>query len=163
MWTAIRSFLIRTFEAPPEDSGVTIVALLANKRDRDTLLQIAARKRWTVHFRDTCGEAWQLLQQHQIPIVLCDRELPGTEWRDVIHMMVSPPHFVYAILVSRVVDDYLWNEVIRHGGHDLLATPFLEEELLRTIRLARSYIACMTTQSHPCEPHKESTPRNYAG
>ena len=72
-------------------------------------------------------------------MVLCDRELPAAEWRDVIQRMVSSGHQAYAILVSKVADDYLWNEVIRRGGHDLLTTPLREEEVLRAIRLAWFY------------------------
>jgi DNA-binding NtrC family response regulator len=94
-----------------------------------------------VHLAGTCGEAWGLLKQQNAPIVLCDRDFPGTEWRDVIQMMSSGPDLVYSILVSNVADDYLWNEVIRHGGYDVLSSPFREEELLRAMRLAWSYLS----------------------
>jgi len=121
------------------EAGIRIVAVLANVEEREVLSRIAAEQQWIVRFTDTCGEAWTALNESKAPIVLCDRDLPGTEWRDVIRMMVSSPHRAYTILVSRVADDYLWNEVIRLGGHDLLATPFHEEDVLRAIRLAWSY------------------------
>jgi len=119
--------------------GITIVALVAGERDREVLSHLAVEHQWVLHFVDTCGEAWDALNKSKAPIVLCDRELPATEWREVIHMMVSSAHQAYAILVSKVADDYLWNEVIRRGGHDLLATPLREEDVLRAIRLAWSY------------------------
>jgi FixJ family two-component response regulator len=59
--------------------------------------------------------------------------------RDVIQMMVSSEHQAYVILVSKVADDYLWNEVVRRGGHDLLVTPLREEDVVRAIRLGWSY------------------------
>ena len=79
------------------------------------------------------------LQETKTPIILWDRDLPATEWRGVIQMMTSAPHPVDAILVSKVADDYLWNEVIRHGGYDLLTSPIGEQETLRAIRLVWSY------------------------
>ena len=100
---------------------------------------MAANQGWAVYFADICGQAWSLIQQQRAPIVLCDRDSPGTEWRDVIQMMSSAPAPVYAILLSRVADNYLWNEVIRNGGYDLVATPLREEEVLRAIRLGWSY------------------------
>src|SRR6266567_2400862 len=109
--------------APSGGAQVTVVALIANEPDRELLSHLAAEHQWTVYFAHTCGEAWDVLNEHRVPIVLCDRELPGAEWRDVIHMMVASTHPVYAILVSKVADGYLWNEVIRRGGHDLLVTP----------------------------------------
>lgn len=124
-------------QEPP--AGITIVALIAHERDRELLSRLAVEHKWTLHLTATCGEAWDVLNKTQAPIVLCDRDLPATEWRGVIQMMVSAKHPVYAILVSKVADDYLWNEVIRHGGHDLLAAPIREPEVLRAIRLAWSY------------------------
>lgn len=79
------------------------------------------------------------MNQLQAPIILCDRDLPGTEWRDVVGMMASSNHGACAVLVSRVVDDYLWKEVIRKGGYDVLSKPLKEDEIVRSVRLAWSY------------------------
>jgi FixJ family two-component response regulator len=131
--------LARVGAAQGPASGIRIVALVADQGDRELLSRLAAEHQWVLHFAGSSGEAWDALNQSKAPIVLCDRELPAAEWRDVIHMMVSSAHQVYAILVSKVADDYLWNEVIRRGGHDLLTTPLREEDVLRAIRLAWSY------------------------
>jgi len=37
------------------------------------------------------------------------------------------------------VDDYLWNEVVRRGGYDVLSKPLREEDLMRAIKLAWAY------------------------
>ena len=125
---------------------ITIVALVGGERDRELLSRLAAENRWVLHLAANCGEAWDALNESKAPIVLCDRELPATEWRDVIRMMVSSEHQAYVILVSKVMDDYLWNEVIRRGGHDLLPTPLREEHVLRAIRLGWSYWNSMKVQ-----------------
>jgi DNA-binding NtrC family response regulator len=119
--------------------GIRIVALAAGEQDRELLSRLAVEQRWVLHFAATCGEAWDTLNESRAPIVLCDRELLDTDWRSVIRKMVSAPHLVCAILISNVTDHYLWNEVISRGGHDLLAKPLREEDVLRAIRLAWSY------------------------
>jgi DNA-binding NtrC family response regulator len=139
MWKAFRSLFAKAAESP-NAKGVAIVALVAGQRDRELLERLAGEQHWAIHFRDNCGEAWDLLRERGIPIAICDRDLPGTEWRDVLHLLGSSPgHFVYTILMSQVADDYLWNEVIRRGGYDLLAKPLREQAVLRAVRLGWSY------------------------
>jgi FixJ family two-component response regulator len=38
-----------------------------------------------------------------------------------------------------VVDTYLWNEVVRTGGFDVLSKPLREDDVVRAVRLAFSY------------------------
>lgn len=128
--------------------GIAIVALVAGDQDRELLLRLAVAHQWVLHVADTCGEAWSALNASKAPIVLCDRDLRGVDWRDVLQLMVSSEHQAYAVLVSKVADDYLWNEVIRRGGHDLLATPLREEDVLRAIRLGWSYWSS-SMRAHP--------------
>lgn len=123
----------------PAAGKISIVALVAAESDCELLSHLAVDHHWVLHFAQNCGEAWDALNESKAPIVLCDRELPAAEWRDVIQMMVSSAHQAYVILLSKVADDYLWNEVIRLGGHDLLTTPLREDDVLRAIRLAWFY------------------------
>src|SRR5260370_7062147 len=78
--------------APSGGAQVTVVALIASERDRELLSHLAAEHQWMVYFARTCGEAWDILNEHSVPIVLSDRGLQGTEWRHVIHIMVSSTH-----------------------------------------------------------------------
>jgi DNA-binding NtrC family response regulator len=165
MWEALHSFfsnvrgrLQRDEPIPPDrparkenDSStaprITLVALVVGDQDRKLLAEISARNQWSVHFTDTCGEAWVVLNQLKAPVILCDRDLPGREWRDVMQMMASSAHSACAILLSRVVDDYLWNEVIGKGGYDVLAKPLREDDVVRSVRLAWSYWNSTTKMS----------------
>lgn len=136
-------------------SGIEIVALITSRLDRQLLSRLADENGWVLHLAGNCGDAWNALNESKAPIVLCDRELPATDWRDVIQMMVSSEHRAYAILVSKVADDYLWNEVIRRGGHDLLATPLRGEDVLRAIRLGWSYwSSSMRVQPMPIKHYR---------
>jgi len=131
--------LARAGTAQGTPGPIRIIALAAGERDRELLSRLAVEQGWVLHFAATSGEAWDALNESKAPIVLCDRGLPDADWRGVIRKMVSAPHLVCAILISSVTDDYLWNEVISWGGHDLLATPLRQEDVLRAIRLAWSY------------------------
>lgn len=122
----------------PVEARLSVVALVAPGGDRDLLTQLAAEHRWTLQFAQTYGDAVQMLSDSDIPIILCDRDMDA-DWRDVIRTMAAAPHPVYTILVSSVADDYLWTELVRWGGHDLLTTPLRETEVLRAMRLAWSY------------------------
>jgi FixJ family two-component response regulator len=92
-----------------------------------------------VLFADTCDQARAALDQLKAPVILYDRDLAGGDWREVVQALASSPHRTCVILISRVVDDYLWNEVAQKGGYDVLLKPLREEDVVRAVRLAWSY------------------------
>jgi DNA-binding NtrC family response regulator len=149
MWRALHS-LFESFISRPSSNAAArlgIVALGVVDQNRSLLENVAARNTWDVHFADTCAEAWEILNRLKAPVILCDRDLAGTEWRDVVQRMASAPHKACTILLSRVVDDYLWNEVIGKGGYDVLPKPLREEDVVRSVKLAGSY--WNTARNHP--------------
>lgn len=119
---------------------VTIVGLMSGD-DEDGLLlaDIGARSGWQVLFVNTCADAAAALGQGNVPVVLCDRELLGMGWRSAVERLSAPPQRACVILLSEAVDTYLWNEVIRGGGYDVLPKPLREDGVTRAVRLARSY------------------------
>jgi|KBSMisStaDraftv2_1062788.scaffolds.fasta_scaffold211517_3 hypothetical protein len=121
------------------NANLTLVALVLDELDRALLSNLAAEHGWTIHFGRTREETWELVNSTKAQIVLCERPGVGMDWRDVIRNMVSAPHLVCAILISKAMDNYLWNEVTMWGGHDVLAAPLREEDVLRAIRLAWLY------------------------
>lgn len=151
MWKTILSF----FEGAPNTNSpsgaeqnqvatttaptIPVVALVLNDPDRELLAKIGRRDQLELRFTESCGEAWTLANQLEASIIFCDRDLPGTEWRDLVQILASAPQRPSVILTSRVVDDYLRQEVIRNGGYDVLAKPLREEDVVRSVRLARSY------------------------
>ena len=44
------------------------------------------------------------------------------------------------MLISPVADDYLWNEVLSNGGYDVLAKPLRQQDVLRAVKFAWSYL-----------------------
>ncbi len=81
-------------------------------------------------------EGLALLRRQPPRIVICERDLPDGNWRqvlDALPQLPSPPLF---ILASRHADERLWAEVLNLGGYDVLIKPFDRQELTRVLRLA---------------------------
>ena len=118
---------------------VAVIGLLASHEDRKLLAGVCGRNGWNLLFADTCEEARIALHKLKSPVVLCDRDLPGRGWRWTVEGLAASPHRACIILVSGVVDTYLWNEVVRTGGFDVLSKPLREDEVVCAVRLAWSY------------------------
>jgi FixJ family two-component response regulator len=77
-----------------------------------------------------------LLQQHEIAVVLCVRNLlPGT-WIDVLEHIDTLPNPPSLIVASRLADDRLWAEALNLGAWDVLAKPFDRTEVIRSVKSA---------------------------
>lgn len=141
LWNPIRSFFGRISgnvrSEPP--AGTPVVALIRRGRDRDLLQGIAVRDHLNIHFASTCDEAWNAANRLNSPVVLCEREVPSLEWHDAVRILASAVPRPCVILISRVVDDYVWKEIVAKGGYDVLASPLREADATRCIRLALAY------------------------
>jgi DNA-binding response OmpR family regulator len=123
-----------------------VLAITASEPDRIRLQRILEDAGWRVFCAKDLKE---LDRAPSTAIVLYDRDLPGIDWRDAIRRLAA--RHACIILASFVVDDYLWEEVIRCGGYDVLAKPFREEEVTHTVRFA----AAALTRSLPSAPRTE--------
>jgi len=134
-------------EATPEQLGKTLpagepvklVAIMQNPDEAAALRQIAADYGWRVSIVGSSDAAIAALNEQPIPLVICDGDLSGEAWRDVFARIAAQPQAVCVLLASRVVDDYLWHQVIRHHGYDVVAKPFQPEELRRAVTFAWSW------------------------
>ena len=123
---------------------IGIIGLVTSDTDRRLLAGICNRNGWHLLFEGTCETARGALDRLKAPVILCDRDLPGKGWRETVEYLASSPHRPCIILVSGVVDTYLWDEVVRTGGYDILSKPLREDEVARAIRLAWSYWSSST-------------------
>lgn len=70
------------------------------------------------------------------PIVVYDNDSGADNWKEVLARLRATEGDPCILLVSRVFDPYLWNEVIRCGGFDVIAKSAEREQLIRTLRFA---------------------------
>lgn len=124
--------------APAQDP-VQLVAITQNAADAAALRRIAMDYGWRISIVGSSEAAIAALNEQPTPLVICDRELPGEAWREVLAKIAALPQAVCVLLASRVVDDYLWRQVIRNHGYDVVSKPFQPEELRRAVIFAWSW------------------------
>src|SRR5438105_2946576 len=117
-----------------------ILAVTESEPQRRTLHEIASRRAWELFFAGNWSEAESLLARQRFAIVLCDRDFAGNDWRETVGSLHRATPHSCIILVSAVNDEYLWDEVIRHGGYDVLKKPLQESQVVPAITLALSYV-----------------------
>lgn len=128
-----------THPGTPSDP-FAVLAIVSLERDRQALRRIASTARWKLTLTESCEEAIEVLgRNRRVPVILCDRDLPGLSWQQALDHLLTKAPGSCAVLTSPVNDEYLWSEVIRRGGYDVLTTPFEEEAVNRSIHRAWSY------------------------
>jgi len=118
---------------------MAILCLLGDEHDRSLIADMSRRQRWKVFFPDGREHARKILLDVAVQIILLDRDLAENDWRMVMSGFSASSGGACVLLASKVVEDYLWNEVVCHGGYDVVAKPLRETEVERVVRLARSY------------------------
>jgi DNA-binding NtrC family response regulator len=94
---------------------------------------------WTLYKARDLVSAFALLQQHEIGVVVCERELlPGT-WIDVLKHLNGLPTAPSLIVTSRLADWHLWAKALNLGAWDVLAKPFDLTELIRSVQSASQH------------------------
>jgi FixJ family two-component response regulator len=150
VWQMIHSFFTG---APPSrrlwQSRIPVVALVANEQDRQLLARVSSLEPLEMHFVASRDEASSLANELTAPVILLDRDWPGTEWRVMVQNLAASPHQACVVLVSALADDHLWQELVRQGGYDILVKPLREEDVNRVIKLAVSYWISITRTAMP--------------
>jgi DNA-binding NtrC family response regulator len=118
---------------------VKLVVITQNSGDTADLRRIAGNYGWRISIVGSSDAAITVLNEQPAPVVICDRDLPGEAWHEVLAKIAALPQAVCVLVASRVVDDYLWRQVIRHHGYDVVSKPFQPEELRRAVVFAWSW------------------------
>jgi FixJ family two-component response regulator len=140
MWQAIKhSLLARKADGRAVPARVSVVALVVSEEDRSILRAISLQEPVDIHFVESCPEVLVVAKQLIVPVILLDRDWPETEWRIAVEKLAALPQGACVILMSGVADDYLWQELIRRGGYDVLAKPLRTDDAARALKLALSH------------------------
>lgn len=84
-----------------------------------------------------CCEALQCLRRNRVAVVICGSKLPDGDWKAVLDALNGTPAAPKLIVVSQAPDDdAFWAEVLNLGGWDVLAKPFVPEEVVWATRSA---------------------------
>src|ERR1035437_6736622 len=129
-----QSAIDRQSNRPTENLAVLSVSPL--DEDHSSLQAVIGHSTWRIFTAHDLLSTLALLRQHEVSVVLCERELlPGT-WIDVLEHIKALPQAPSLIVTSRLADDYLWAEALNLGAWDVLAKPFDRTEVIRSVKSA---------------------------
>ena len=106
------------------------------EEDHIRLGHILGRSNWGVHAVCTCLEGLAVLREKQAQVVICERDLPDGDWKNILDALTLMAHPPALIVTSRLADEYLWLDVLNLGGYDVVAKPLDEKEVLWAVRSA---------------------------
>jgi len=121
----------------PEEPPLYIRGVCVGLEDRFLLERLAPENKWKLRFANSPREGFSLAAKQCFDVILCDRNQPGYPWREVLDEFSQTAPRSCILLLSPANDDYLWGEVVQHGGHDIVRRPLREQSALRAIETAR--------------------------
>jgi DNA-binding NtrC family response regulator len=117
--------------SPAEEDHVSLEHILARPQWADY-----TDEKWMLQRAATLGAAMTALHESRIPILICERDLPGGTWIDLLERSSTLPAAPHLIVSSRLADERLWGEALNLGAYDVLAKPFEADEVIRIVSLA---------------------------
>lgn len=118
-----------------EQRRYRILAVVADAATRRGLEEAVAQSQWDVEFVYRVEQAKGRLREGSVPVVICEGPGSGVgDWRSLLLTETAP----LVVVISRLADDALWQEVLRAGGYDVLEVPFARQDLFRVLEVAGS-------------------------
>jgi hypothetical protein len=134
--TIVRSSVPSDLARP---SGAVTPVLLASSRsdDLERIPALLPRRQWMLIKVTSWSHVLHVVSAVILPIVLCDREIPGLEWPQGLAQLNCAFRRPALILLSDLTADSLWPDVIRYGGFDMLFRPLCQDRLITALDMAR--------------------------
>lgn len=117
---------------------IPLVVVSPRKEDHDNLESILADSAWQLFSATSLAEAHGALRAARTPIAICDAGTDGT-WRGTIRSLSKARPGAYVIFLADDDRESVCQEIIRHGGFDVLARPFQREDVFRVLLFAYSH------------------------
>jgi DNA-binding NtrC family response regulator len=116
-----------------------VLAITGSEWDQTFYRQLRTRIDWDIVIAQSVRDALSLIISEQFPIVLFDRDLPGSDWREVLARIMDISPRTCFLLTSSVSDEFLWREVVMHGGYDVVAKPLEDGVVTQVLQRAWYY------------------------
>jgi len=115
---------------------LTVLSVSPLREDHLSLQGILDHSRWKMLTAHDRSSALPLLAGHDIAVVVCEADVQGRTWIDLLEgcrNLLSPPSLIVA---SKFADGRLWAEALNLGAWDVLAKPFNHIEVIRSVKSA---------------------------
>jgi FixJ family two-component response regulator len=121
---------------------ISLLMITSRPEDEAELKELLHGTPWELEALPQIEYAAAALKAAEVPLLLFDGATAGPQWREKMKALATSRRNACVILLSNVSDQYLWEEVVQHGGFDLLTRPFRKEQVLSTLLFA--YAHCRT-------------------
>lgn len=131
------------------DIPLQIAVLAHGVHTKTAVLSASLHQDWNIRFVQSRASAISLLRSASIEILLYDWDLADGDWRELCSACLRCGA-AFQLVTSMPTDD-LFLAVAGAGGSDVLRKPFTAEQLISSVRFARSLteayqrLACLTT------------------
>ena len=114
----------------------TVLSVSPVAEDYFSLKAALKSSKWELRSADSLKSALAVIRSSEVGVVICERDLsPGT-WIDMLKALGLLRDAPRLIVASRLADERLWAEALNLGAYDVLAKPFENKELARSVSLA---------------------------
>ena len=121
---------------------ISVLIITSRFEDEAELKELLRDTSWELEAVPRMEDAAAALKAAAVPMLLFDGDTAGPHWREKMKALAISKRNTCVILLTNVSDPYLWEEVVQHGGFDLLTRPFRKEQVLSTLLFA--YAHCRT-------------------
>jgi DNA-binding NtrC family response regulator len=122
--------------AASSTGAIAVLSVSPIEEDHLSLQTIIRHSNWMLFKARDLASALALLQEHEIAVVLLERDLLPGGWTKMLEHIKSLPGAPSLIVASRLADDRLWAEALNLGAWDVLAKPFDRAEVFRSVKSA---------------------------
>ena len=112
---------------------------MGSAQDREAVSDCARAIGWGLKLLETVDQALSRAGSEPVSLVILDRDLSEQEWRSSVQSLAKTRSNPCVLLASSVVDPYLFQELVKQGGFDVVPKPIQSKELARLGRLAFAY------------------------
>jgi DNA-binding NtrC family response regulator len=100
-----------------------ILVVSSDQESRQKLTSILQRAGWSAIHASRISEGRQLLTNEKVSMVFCDRRVADGSYRDLLNPAHPHTRNVPVVVTSRLADWDEYQEALRHGAVDLIASP----------------------------------------
>jgi hypothetical protein len=123
-----------------DDAVLRMVVVTHDEPFYERLHRIAEACEWRIGRAQSLDEVRNQSATVPAPIVIYERDWDGGDWRTALAKLYEIPAKPCVLLASRVADDYLWQEVVRNHGYDILPKAAPDEKLVRILKFAWTWV-----------------------
>jgi DNA-binding response OmpR family regulator len=116
-----------------------MLAIVGSSRDQTTVADLASSNGWGLTMVSTLAQGLSYADSKTVSVIILDRDLTDNEWRSTVRNFAQNQPRPCIILLSSVMDPYLFDEVVKQGGFDVVAKPIQTDEIRRVGRLAVTF------------------------